>query len=126
MAGLTNYSEKYLLDLLFASNVYAELHTGDPGEDALDNKVSTAEDASYTRKVLTIGPATQGTGKALNTTAFSWTVGSSSGFTITHISLWDAITGGNAVFKGELLAPEVMAANDVYSIAIGQLIVQLD
>lgn len=127
MAGLTNYAEKFLLDTLFASPVYAALHSGDPGEDALDNVISTTKDPNYERKVLSIGAASLGPGKAVNTTEVSWTAGTlSSSYYISHISLWSASTGGNALFKGELLSPIEMTTDTIFTITVNNLVVQLD
>lgn len=129
MSGLTNYAEKRALDYLLTGGVtvFVELHTGDPGEDATDNEVTVALDADYVRKAVTMGAATLGVGKSVSTTAVSWTVNAASaGYTITHLSLWDALSGGNAIFKGELVAPETLAANDVYTIDAGLIIAELD
>lgn len=124
MSGFTNYAENAVLDYLFGSTVYVELHDGDPGEDAADNKITTIDDADYVRKAVTMGAASGG--KSVNTTAPSWTVNSgSAGYTVTHISLWDAVTAGNPLFKGELLSPESRVASGVYPIAVGQLVVEL-
>lgn len=127
MSGLTDYAEKYLLDYLFAANVYVALHTGDPGEDATANEVDTGtEDADYVRKVVTMGAATLGVGKSVSTTSVSWTIATTSpGYTITHISLWDALAG-NALFKGELLTPKPVIADEVYTMNAGLITAQLD
>lgn len=127
MSALTDYAEKRALDYLFTGSVYVELHTGDPGEDATANKVTTSNDADYVRKIVTMAATTLGTGISLSSTAVTWTVNTASaGYTVTHISLWDALTAGNALMKGALISPAVLVGDDVFTIAAGQIVAQLD
>lgn len=124
MSGLTDYAEKYLLDTLFTGTITAALHTGDPGEDASANEVTTTLDADYVRKTVTMGAATLGIGKSVSTTAVSWTVAAgSAGYTVTHLSLWN---GTDSLFKGELLTPVILAAGEVYTIPVGLIVATLD
>jgi hypothetical protein len=51
----------------------------------------------------------------------------SPGYTVTHISVWDAESGGNPICKGALLAPLQLAAGDVNNaFAAGTIIIDLD
>lgn len=126
MSALTNYAENRALDHLLAGTVYVSLHTGDPGEDGAANEAGAAIDAAYVRKAVTFEPAKNG--RTSNKTALSWTVDAGSpGYTVTHIGIWDAESGGNALFKGALLAPLPLAAGDVNNaFAAGTIIIDLD
>jgi len=132
MSGLTNFSENLLLQWLLTTDavtrptaVYVALHTGDPGEDAASNEVTTAMDSDYVRKVITM--ATPASGQTASSTAVSFQVNSgSSGYTVTHLSLWDASTGGNPLFKGPLAANRVLAADDIVTFNAGFILAMLD
>ena len=127
MSNLTNYAEKAALDFLFGGDVFAQLHVGDPGEDGTANPVTVGMDADIVRKAVTMGATTLGTGKSVNTTSVSWTVdAASAGYTVTHISLWDALAAGNSLFKGEFLSPEELVANDILTLAAGIIVAELD
>lgn len=134
MAALTDFAENLLLQWLFTtdsvtrpSTWHVALHTGDPGEDSpAENEVDTGDDSAYARQTITMGTPVAGSGSSLSTTAVTWTVGTSSGFTVTHASIFDAATGGNCLMKGALLVPRVMAASGVITFNIGEIIAILD
>jgi len=128
MSDLTDYSEKYLLDyLLTGSSKYVALHTADPGEDGSTGEVDVGTDADYVRKAVTFGAATLGVGQSVNTSAVSWTVNSSSGgYTVTHGSIWDAASGGNCLYKAQLAVPKALVADEVFTMAVGEIIAALD
>ena len=125
MSALTNYGEDLALDTLLAGTVYIALHTGDPGEDADQNEVTTAQDADYARKSATFAA---GTGPRTLSAPVSWTVASTSaGYTVTHISIWDAATAGNPLFKGPLLWPVSLVADEAFDwLGPGTLVIELD
>lgn len=124
MAGLSNYSEDKLMDLLFnasawtaPSNVYIQLHTGDP-TDAGTSNVATES----TRKAITFGASSGG---AVSSDAdVSWTsVAGSEDFT--HFSLWDASSSGNCLFTGTITANAV-TAGDTFTLASGDVDLSVD
>ncbi len=125
MSALTNHGEDLALDTLLAGTVYIALHTGDPGEDADQNEVTTAIDAYYERQSATFAA---GTGARTLSAPVSWTVDTASaGYTVTHISIWDAATEGNPIFKGPLLYPVTLAANETFDwLGPGTLVIELD
>lgn len=125
MSALTNYGEDLALDTLLAGTVYIALHTGDPGEDADQNEVTTAIDADYERQSATF---VAGTGPRTVSAPVSWTVdAASAGYTVTHISIWDAATAGNPLFKGPLLWPVSLVADEVFDwLGPGTLVIELD
>ena len=125
MSALTNYGENLALDTLLAGTVYIALHTGDPGEDADQNEVTIALDADYARKSATFAA---GTGPRTLSAPVSWIVdAASAGYTVTHISIWDATTAGNPLFKGPLLWPVSLAADETFDwLGPGTLVIELD
>jgi len=71
------------------ANTYVKLHTADPGAAG-----ATAASVNATRVVLAWGAASAGS-KAIVATFPSWASWAAGTETITHISLWDALTVGN-------------------------------
>jgi hypothetical protein len=111
--SISNYAETKLLDTInntsFAvSATYIQLHTGNPGEDATDN-VATEN----TREQATWNSAS---GNNIVTDAnVTWTNVAATE-TISHWSLWDAVTGGNPLWYGALTSPAAMQAGDTFQI----------
>jgi len=111
---IANYLEDKWLDTLSASvgynaaNTYLKLHTGAPGEDATAN--AATED---TRHSVTFG-ASSGGSKVSNATV-TWTNVSTTEV-YTHWSMWDASTGGNALWYGQLSSNASVTAGDTFEI----------
>lgn len=75
---------------------YLKLHTGDPGANGTSNA-----SAETTRKAVTFGAPSAGSSVASAVTWTGWSAGSE---TISHVSLWDAASGGNFIVSGALAA----------------------
>lgn len=123
MSGISNYYENRLLDTLrnvslAVANVYVRLHTGDPGEDCTANAAANA-----TRQVVTFAAASGGS--MSSNAAATWTNVPNTE-TYSHVSLWDALTAGNALWKGPLTAAKSVTAGDTFTIGSGNLTVTLD
>lgn len=98
------------------TTVTVSLHNGDPGASG-DNELAGG---SYGRQVLTCGSASSG-GQIANTAALNYT--DMPADTVSHIGMWDGSTfrGGAA-----LTAPQSVSAGQTFSIAIGQLVANLN
>ena len=110
---ISNYLENKLLDTLSAtayaaSAAYLKLHLGDPGETATGSPA-----VETTRKVVTFGAASSGAKVSSGTV--SWTLVAATE-TYTHWSLWDAVTGGNALWYGALSSSAAVTAGDTFEI----------
>jgi len=105
---------------------FVALHDGDPGETGATDEIVVGTDTDYVRQSVVFGPASAG--QCLNiTAATSWTAASSiTDYTISHVSIWSAATGGTCYFKGALLATVDMTNDSVFTISVGDLAVQLD
>jgi hypothetical protein len=101
------------------SGIYVKLHTGDPGENGTANAAGET-----TRQQATFGSAASG-GAISNTVAVSWT-NVSTAETYSHVSLWDASTGGNCLGAGALAAAKTVAVGDNFTLPIGDLDFTLD
>jgi hypothetical protein len=118
--SIANYGENFLLDAIFNSAVtpYVKLHTGDPGEAGTANGATET-----TRKLLNDAAAVSGTYTSPN--ALAWT-GVAASETYSHVSIWDAASGGNCFWSGALTAPVAVTAGGNFTIAAGALTVTLD
>ena len=132
MADLTNHAEDLLLNWMMTTGAvtrptawHVALHMSDPGETGAAGEVTTSEDADYVRDSVTFDDAASG--QAPSDAAVTWTVNSASaGYTVSHISVWDASTAGNCLLKGALPVPVALSANQVFTLGIGAIIAALD
>lgn len=121
---ISNYAELKLLDALFNNTAFAvtqpyvKLHTGDPGEDCTANAAGET-----TRKALSCAAAASG--QCVSDADLTWTNVSTSE-TITHLSVWDASSGGNALWSGALTVSKSVTAGDTFSVSAGFLTAALD
>jgi len=111
--SISNYAENKLLDAIggtsfSVTNAYLKLHTGDPGEDATANAATEA-----TRQAVSFSAASGGSMASSGTV--EWTNVSTTE-TVTHWSLWDASTGGNALWSGALASSAALTAGDTFQI----------
>lgn len=83
---------------------YAKLHTADPGVAG-----ATSPSAVTTRVVFTMAAAASGV-LAMNGTAPVFTMTGAE--TISHVSVWDAVTAGNFLWSYALTTPKTVANTD--------------
>ena len=134
MSNICNHAEDLILTWLFTTTAvtrptawYAQLHLDDPGETGALNPVTTSEDADIVRKAVTFADPVADSGQALSNIAASWTAASGSpGYTIKWVTIWDALTSGNCLFKGQLAVPFVMAASGIFTLDAGKIVPALD
>lgn len=123
--SISDYAENKILDhtlggTAFAqpAGVFVKLHVGDPGEAGANNPASET-----TRKAATFAAASGGS-KASNADV-QWTNVAATE-TYSHVSLWDASTGGNCLWYGPLTASVTVTAGGTFTMASGSLIATLD
>lgn len=123
--SISDFLELKLLDLVFnatayagQATVYVKLHIGDPGEAGTGNPA-----VETTRKATTFGAAAAGA--IANDASIDWT-SLPAAETITHVSVWDAVTAGNHLWNGALAVSKTVAIGDNFTIAVGDLDVSLD
>lgn len=121
--GMSDYLENKSLDFWYGkqfttapANIYVQAHTGNPGEAGTSNVHATFARATLVNNG-TNWPAASGGSKS-NGTKISW--GSTTGVLgladVTHVSLWDALSGGNCLDYGQLDA--ALAVSDRTEVAI--------
>lgn len=112
--GISTTHSHAVLNVLRGTNytapasVWLKLHTGDPGAAGTANASAEA-----TRKQVTFAAPSAGAAVAA---AVSWTGWSAGPETITHVSLWDASTGGNFLMSGALAASKAVANSDTLNV----------
>lgn len=123
MAAKSNFLEKALLDHVLKvaaytvpTNVYVALFTTATADDGTGTEVIGG---SYARQTSTWSAATLGTGATSNSAAIAFT--NMPACTVTHVALFDAVSGGNMLYHGALTSSQVVAAGNTFQFAIGDV-----
>lgn len=93
---------------------YVKLHTADPG--------ATGANAAFgdtTRKAATFAAAAAD-GTITTSADMNWTNVSANG-TVTHVSFWDASSGGNFLGSDDLAVSRTLAIGDNFTILAGDV-----
>lgn len=104
----SNWLEEKVLNKVFRNvdftitGVYAKLHTGDPGEDCTANAATET-----TRKACTFNAAVNPGGTIDLASTVSWP-SVAANETFTHVSFWDAVSGGNPLGSGTISSTAVI------------------
>jgi hypothetical protein len=111
-AGINATLANSILDTNF-DDLWVQLHTGDPGAAGTSNVASTTTRIQYST------PAASGGAKA-NDAIVRWnsTTGSE---TLTHVSLWTAVTAGTFRESKALTSSVAVSGGQPFEIAIGAL-----
>lgn len=90
---------------------YVQLHTGSPGAAG----TSAVSAGSTTRLAATLAASSGGSALALSGDVGPWTNEGTSE-TLTHISVWTAVSGGTFQYAILLSAPKDWAADDTFTL----------
>jgi len=131
MSGnLSDWAENALMDWLMGgasptrpTTRHVALHTGDPGETGASNEVGAG--VGYARQAATFGASSGGATSNVANVVFGPASGAGFG-TVSHVSVWDASSGGNCLWKGPLSASQAVAAGVSFTIVAGDLDLALD
>lgn len=117
--SLTLYGRIQALQALgLGGTVYVALHTANPGDAGTGNEVS---DSGYARRSASF-TLNSSTGTYALSGALTYPA-ASSGYTITHVSIKDAATGGNTLVKQPLSSAVTIAAGGTAVFAAGDITV---
>ena len=97
------------------------------------NEVTVAAWPAYTRKDLAVGGVissgwsanVNGVSSNAKVVAFPATNGAST-VTVTHLGIYDALTGGNLLYHSPLTTSKSLLVGDVLSWGIGSIVVTID
>ena len=126
--SLSDFAENELLDALLkngsfagGATVYVSLHAGDCGE----NGANEVAGGSYVRQASG-GFSTAAGGTTDNDALIDFAgMPAVGGGGVTHIGIWDLVSGGNFLIGGALTAARVVSAGDTLRIPAGDLDVTL-
>ena len=99
---------------------YLGLFISAPGEASGGTEVSGG---SYVREAVSFAVTGD---TATNSTAIEWPISTATWGTITHIAVFDALTGGTQIAYATLTDAKTIASGDVLRISSGELDVTLD
>jgi len=134
VSAFSDYTEGKTLDLLYngvaftAPATYVALHTADPTDAGTGTEVSGG---SYARVLVNANggasptwntAVVDGIGKLVdNTHNIEFPTATGSWGTITHVAIWDAVTGGNLIQHGALDASVAIASGQIFRFNAGNL-----
>ncbi len=105
------------------ANLYVSLHTATPAGTG----VSECADATYARVAVATAvgswdaPSSGGGGRTTQNTGAITFPALTGGVTISHVGLWDALSGGNFLKAGALTAPVAFTAGEIPTFPAGTL-----
>lgn len=123
MTAFTNYTENLILNWLMRgvgtppAAWYAALHTADPTEAG---NVGELSGNGYARQLVTFSESSASLSDNEADLLYGPNTDTDWG-EVTHVSLWDAVTGGNCLIKGPLTAPIAIVVGESLKIAAGNL-----
>ena len=134
MTALSTYAELKVLDLLFKSTAYTApsayigLFTTSPTDSASGSEVSGS---GYARIQIDnkMSSATAGSDNSsiLNSSTITFAAASGCSWgSITHIGIFDALSSGNLLAHGALLASKTIGDGDTFSISSNNLTITID
>jgi hypothetical protein len=91
------------------SAIYVQLHTANPGTAG-----TTSVSSVTTRQAATFSASTTGVLSLSNTP--SWTSWAGSADLLTHVSFWDASSGGNFLWSAQLSSSKTMGSGDTLNL----------
>ena len=127
MSDFTDYIEAAIIDWMFGdtafpathSTLYVALHTADPTNSGEANEVAAGD---YGRAATTAnGDWTRTANEVENANDIEFGIATSNWGEITHFSLWDAETEGNALAQSALDASTTIDENDEIRFLAGAL-----
>ncbi len=130
MTALSNFAEDLVSKWLFSSAAatrptawYVALHTANPGETGATGELTGA--GGYARQG-SIAMTANGDGTIDNDAVLTFGPCSGSDWgSVTHVSIWDAVSGGNCLIYGALTAAKTVQVGDSLQFAAAALVPQL-
>ena len=127
MAALSDHAEKLLLDWLMTTGTatrpttwYVALYesAGAPSDSSAGTEISTG---GYARQSVTFAAASSPDGTTSNTNAVQFTASGGNYGTVSHIAIFDALSGGNMLWHGAMTASRVVNDGDTLEFSIGNI-----
>ena len=124
-ANITTHTSDQIISTLFTGVLYIAEHTGDPGKTGI-NEVTVGQDASYVRKSATFVKSADGLiFQAKNQADVSFAAAAAgANYSVTHISVWTAVSGGNCRAVLPLAAVIPVVAGTINTYAINDIVIK--
>lgn len=103
------------------TTVYVALFTSDPTDAATGTEVAGG---AYARQSITFNAPTAGS--TSNSADVLFPIATAAWGTITYLAVFDAATGGNMLYSGQLTTAKTIATDDQLKLAAGNVTVTLD
>jgi hypothetical protein len=131
MGSFADYLELKVLDHVTGKAAYTmpTIYVGLSTADPLDTAAGLAEPSGNNYSRVTTSAATwqvAASGATQNILAITFPTASGSWGTITHFAGFDAASGTNMLWHGQLSAPKAVGSGDTPSFAVGDLDITLD
>ena len=125
--SVTTYSSEQIIKSLFTTSTltrptswYVALFTSTPGPAGANNEVA---DANYIRQSATFTVSQDGDFWQAVSDAAATFPAADAAFTVTHIGIFDAETGGSCIVTMALPLARDVAAGGVFNIPSGELVI---
>ena len=120
MADKSSYWRDAVINVLNGTGIsgvtpYVSLHTSDPGLTG-SNEVSGG---SYARQSASFSSASSGATATTGTLTYT----SMPAVTVTHVGIWDAVSGGNFLYGDALAASQIVNAGGTFEFPTGNITV---
>lgn len=133
MTDMSDFLEQQILNLIFRTQVawkptaiYMALFTAAPSDSGGGTEVSGG---GYARQQVAQADAQWNApgvgGLTDNVNDIAWPVATANYGTVTHMAIFDAVTGGNMLFHRALAASKIVDTDDTFKFAAGDLDVTL-
>lgn len=129
MSALSDFAEKLVLDWLLTAGAatrpsgrFLALYTAAPSDSGGGTEVSTG---GYTRQSVTFNAASTPGGSTSNSAAVSFTASGAAYGTVTHVGIFDAVSGGNLLWHGAMTTQRTVNDGDTLEFAAGSIVATL-
>lgn len=134
MTDFGNYLEAAIIDWFDGdafpaapSDLYVGLHTGAPSDDGSDNEISTSGTGYSRAQLSTSGGLTQpSSDEFANATQLNFGPATVDWGQVSHFSIWDASSGGNALVVADLNTARNILNGDEAKFDVGELTFRVD
>lgn len=138
MSKFSDYTEANIIETTLRgaafpvpTKTYIALFTADPTDaNVTANEVQTASMPAYARVDAALGAAistgwtASANGVSSNAKVLTFPANNGAGqIVVTHVGIYDALSGGNLLYHAPLVASKTLQVGDVLSFAIGSLVV---
>ena len=121
--SLSDYGENKMLSLLKADgSYYLGLYTVVPSDDGTGG--TEVSGGGYARQAVTFG--TPSSGSMSNSAAIEFPTATADWGTANGWGLFDAVSGGNLVWYGNITTPRQLLTGDIYRVQIGNFTLSID